>query len=156
MGRTIFLGKLLIIASLLFQAYHLLADRKAITDFDKQLIQSLQTCNCFSQEIKKYIHEYLRLVVGAFLASSVLILLSRCWCFKLSTLLGLIALLWVEHHKVFAKIPTISILENTGFWHSIGVIGVVVYLLSIECVKCDEKNQTDAKKDTKAEDKKKK
>jgi hypothetical protein len=41
MGKAAFLGKVLIIASLLFQAYHLLADRKAITDFDKQLVQSL-------------------------------------------------------------------------------------------------------------------
>jgi hypothetical protein len=98
----------------------------------------------------------LRLIIGAFLASSVLILAFRCWCFKLPTFFGLIILLWVEHHKVFAKIPTISILENTSFWHSIGVIGVIIYLLSVECTKCDEKSQIDVKKDTKAEDKKKK
>ncbi len=140
MSTTTFLGKTLIIASLLFQAYLLFADRKAISDFDKQLNQSLDTCNCFSQEIKKYIQEYLRIVVAGFIASSVLILPFKCWSFKLPTLFGLILLLWVEHHKVFAKIPTITILENTAFWHSVGVIGAILYLLGAECSKCETKS----------------
>lgn len=131
MGMTTFLGKALIIASLMFQAYLLFADRQAINSFDKQLTRGLSACSCLTPEISKYVREYLRVVVGGLVASSALILAFRCWFFKLPTLLGLILLLWVEHHEVFVKIPTISILENTALWHSLGVIGVIIYLLGV-------------------------
>lgn len=74
-------------------------------------------------------------VVGL-LGSSVLLLLARFWLFKLPPLLGLGLLLWVEHHEVFRKIPTLAILENTPLWHSLGLIGVVIYLLGAECTSC--------------------
>jgi hypothetical protein len=77
-------------------------------------------------------------VVVGLLGSSLLILLCRCWAFKLPTLLGLGLLLWVEHHEVFRKVPTLAVLENTPLWHSLGLIGVVIYLLGAECTACNK------------------
>jgi hypothetical protein len=131
MGVTTFLGKALIIASLMFQADLLFSDRQAISAFDKQLTRGLSACSCLTPEISKYAKEYLRLVIAGLIATSALILTFRSWSLKLPTLLGLILLLWVEHHEVFTKIPTISILENTALWHSLGVIGVIIYLLGV-------------------------
>jgi hypothetical protein len=46
MGLTTFLGKLLIVASIAFQAYLLFADSRAIAAFDKQLGHALTSCKC--------------------------------------------------------------------------------------------------------------
>lgn len=138
MGVTTFIGKGLIIASLLFQAYLLLSDRQTITAFDKQLTHGLTSCNCLTPELQKYVKEYLRLVIGGLLASSALMLIFRCWSLKLPTFFGLLLLLWVEHHEVFRKVPTLAILENTALWHSVGVIGVILYLIGVECSTCDK------------------
>jgi hypothetical protein len=110
MSIITYLGKGLIVASLMFQAYLLVADRQTITAFDKQLKHGLSSCDCLTPEIQRYLLEYLRFIVGGFIASSALLLPFRCWGFKLPVLLGLILLLWVEHHDVFRKAPTLAIL----------------------------------------------
>lgn len=136
MGFVTVLGKLLIIASIAFQAYLFFADRQAISTFDKDLSKAMSACNCLTPEIQALVKQHLRLVVVGLLGSSILMLVSRCWLLKLPTLLGLGLLLWVEHHQVFRAIPTLALLENTGLWHSLGLLGVVVYLLGAECTAC--------------------
>lgn len=138
MSITTFLGKALIIASIVFEAYLIYADKQAITAFDKQLGHALTACDCLTPEIQKYIKEYLRLVVVGLLGASVLLFVN-CWAFKLPTFLGLSLLLWVEQHEAFRRIPTLAILENTALWHSLGVIGVVIYLIGAECNSCEKK-----------------
>jgi hypothetical protein len=143
MGLMTALGKLLIIASIAFQAYLIFADRQAISTFDKNLSKALTACNCLTPEIQALTKQFLPLVVVALLGSSILMLLSRAWLLKLPTLLGLGLLLWVEHHQVFRTIPTLALLENTGFWHSLGLLGVIIYLLGAECTACkSEKSST--------------
>jgi hypothetical protein len=132
MGFITFLGKLLIVASIVLEAYLFFSDRQAITTFDKQLKQALTSCDCLTPEIQNYVREYLRLVVSGLLASSVLILIFSWRSIKIPTLLGLLLLLWVEHHDVFQRIPNWSILENTALWHSLGVIGAIIYLIGAE------------------------
>lgn len=60
----------------------------------------------------------------------------KCWSIKLLTLFGLFTLLWVEHHALFKTIPTIAILSEAAFWHSLGVIGAIIYLMGAECSSC--------------------
>jgi hypothetical protein len=139
MGITTFLGKLLIVASIVFEAYLFYADKAAISTFDKQLGQALTSCNCLTPEIQTYVREYLRLVLVGLLASSALTLICRCWSLKLPVFLGLSILLWVEHHEVFRRVPTLALLENTAFWHSLGVIGAIIYLIGAECTACTTK-----------------
>jgi hypothetical protein len=57
MGVITFFGKLLIVASIAFQAYLLFADARATSAFDKQLGHALSTCNCtwFTPEIQALI-----------------------------------------------------------------------------------------------------
>lgn len=154
MGFMTVLGKLLIIASIAFQAYLFFTDRQAISTFDKDLTKAMSACNCFTPEIQALVKQHLRLVIVGLLGSSILMVISRCWLLKLPTLLGLGLLLWVEHHQVFRTIPTLALLENTGLWHSLGLLGVVIYLLGAECTACKTKKcgtgasaKTEANKD---------
>lgn len=139
MSCVTFLGKFLIVASIAFEAYLFFTDKQAIAAFDKQLSQALSGCDCIPPNIQALIKEYLRLAVAGLLASSVLMLVCRCWSLKLPTLLGLGLLLWVEHHEVFRRIPTLALLENTALWHSLGLLGALIYLMGAECTKCDAK-----------------
>ena len=136
MGLITFFGKSLIVASLIFQAFLLYSDKAAIAGFDRQLAHGLAGCDCVPADIQAHIKEHLRLVVVGLLASSALMLALRCWCLKLLTLLGLGLLLWVEHHESFRRVPSLALLENTALWHSLGLVGVVVYLLGAECGDC--------------------
>lgn len=136
MGIVTFFGKLLIAVSIIFEAYLLYADKSAIDSFDKQLGHALTGCDCLTPEILKMIKEHLRLVVAGFLASSILFVLVRSWVLKLPTFIGLSVLLWIEHHGVFKTIPTEALLGNTAFWHSLGVIGAIIYLAGAECNSC--------------------
>ena len=138
MGLTTILGKTLIIASIVFEAYLIYADKQTIAAFDKQLAHAMTGCDCFTPEIQKLLKEHLRLVVVGLLGAAVL-LFANCWAFKLPTFLGLSLLLWVEQHEVFRRVPTIAILENTALWHALGVIGVVIYLIGAECSSCENK-----------------
>jgi hypothetical protein len=85
------------------------------------------------------------LVVAGLLASSGLLVLVRHWTLKLPTLLGLSVLLWIEHHGLWHKLSTLSvsfqILDNVALWHSLGVIGAVIYLLGAECGSCNKKQE---------------
>jgi hypothetical protein len=139
MGFTTVFGKILIVASIVFEAYLFFADRQTIAAFDKQLNQAIAPCHCLTPEIQALVKEHLRLVIAGLLATSVFTLICRCWSLKLPTLLGLGLLLWVEHHEVFRTVPTLALLENTGLWHSIGLLGVVIYLMGAECTSCDKK-----------------
>lgn len=140
MGFVTVLGKFLIIASIAFQAYLFFADRQAISTFDKDLSKTLAAYNFITPEIQALVKQHLRLVVVGLLGSSILILVSRSWLLKLPTLLGLGLLLLVEHHQVFRTIPTLALLENTGLWHSLGLLGVIIYLLGAECSAGKEEN----------------
>ena len=133
MGLTTLLGKLLIVASIAFQGYILFADSRAASSFDKQLGQAISNCSWFNPEIKALIKQHLRLAVAGLLGTSLLLLVIRNWTLKLPTLIGLGLLVWVEHYEVFRKVPTLAILENTPLWHSLGLIGVVIYLIGAEC-----------------------
>lgn len=150
MGFTTFLGKALIIASIVFEAYLIYADKQTISAFDKQLGHALTACDCLTPEIQKYVREYLRLAVVGLLGTAIF-LFAKCWAFKLPTLLGLSLLLWVEQHEAFRRIPTLAILENTALWHALGVIGVVIYLLGAECNSCESKSCAAEKKPEVAE-----
>lgn len=141
MGLVTLLGKTLIIASLLFQSYLLLSDRQTISAFNKNLNQGLTACHCLTPEIQAYVKTYLREAIAFLIATSVLILVFKYWICKLPILLGLSLLLWVDHHDVFRKIPTIDLLENTAFWHSVGVIGVIIYLIGVECSNCGKSKE---------------
>lgn len=110
MGFFTFFGKALIIASIVFEAYLFFADRQTIAAFDKQLVQALTGCDCFTPEIQKLVKEHLRLAIAGLLASSVFLLLIKHWFFKLPVFIGLSLLLWVEQHEVFRRIPTLAIL----------------------------------------------
>lgn len=48
MGFTTLLGKALIIASIIFEAYLFFVDKQAINTFDKQLAHALSTCDCLT------------------------------------------------------------------------------------------------------------
>ena len=76
---------------------------------------------------------YLKTVVAGLLASSAILLVSKFWAFKLPVLMGLGVLLWVNHHAVFSKVPTLKLLDNTELCHALGVIGAIIYLLGAEC-----------------------
>lgn len=136
MGVLTFLGKVLIISSILLQAYLLYQNESTGAAFDTQLSQALTACHCLSPEIQQHVKAYLRLVIAGLLASSVLILVCKCWSFKLPTFIGLALLLWVEHRSSFCTVPTLAILENTALWHSLGVIGAIIYLAGAECSSC--------------------
>jgi hypothetical protein len=128
MGFWTVFGKILIVVSIIFEAYLLYADKSAIDSFDKQLGQALTGCECLTPDILKLIKEHLRLVVAGLLASSALIVPFKCWSLKLPAFIGLSLLLWIEHHGVFKTIPNEALLRNTAFWHSLGVIGAIIYL----------------------------
>lgn len=146
MGFVTFFGKLLIAVSIIFEAYLLFADKSAIDSFDKQLGHALTGCDCLTPEILKLIKEHLRLVVAGFLASSILFVLVKAWLLKLPAFIGLSVLLWIEHHGVFKTIPTEALLANTAFWHSLGVIGAIIYLAGAECTSCATAPTTSSKK----------
>jgi hypothetical protein len=73
--------------------------------------------------------EYGRFVVVGLLASSVLMILSRCWCLKIFVLLGLSTLLYIEHQP-FTKIPCIGC---SRLWEKVAVIGAIIYLMGADC-----------------------
>ena len=135
MGFTSFLGKLLIVASLCFQAFLLYQDKSEGDQFNRNLKSALASCDCLAS-IKPHLEQYLRLVVAGLLFSSTFMIIFKCSTGKLLTLLGLCILFWVEHHAIFRRMPTVILLQNTPFWHSLGVIGAVLYILANECGAC--------------------
>jgi len=137
MGLLGFLGKLLIVSSILFQAYLLYEDKSHSDQFQRNLKEAVASCQHL-QQLRPHLEKYLRLVVVGLLGSSVLIVILRCSIFKLTTLIGLSILLWLEHHSVFCRVPTLDLLNNSPFWHSLGVIGAILYLLAAECTSCSK------------------
>ena len=137
MGFITYIGKALIVASILLQAFLLFQDQKEGAQFNKNL-KAATTCHCFDA-VRIHLQQYLRLVVAGLLATSAVMLLVKCCIFKLATLIGLIILLVVENHAIFCKIPTIAILDNVAFFHSLGVIGAVLYIAASECAGCGKK-----------------
>lgn len=73
--------------------------------------------------------EYGRFVVVGLLGSSALMILIRCWCIKFFVLIGLSALLYIEHQP-FTKIPCIGC---TRLWEKVAVIGAIIYLMGADC-----------------------
>lgn len=137
MGLLGFLGKLLIVSSLLFQAFLLYHDKSEGDQFQKNLKDAIAGCQ-HCQQLRPYLEQYLRLAVVGLLATSAFMIVMKCSLFKLTTLAGLLTLLWVEHHSVFCTVPTIDLLKRTCFWHALGVIGSILYLLAAECTSCSK------------------
>lgn len=133
MAFTTLLGKALVITSIIFQAFLLYQDKKEGDQFNKNLTSALSGCDSL-KVVKPYLEQYLRLAVVGLLATSALMLVVRYWYIKAFVILGLSALLWVEHYKVFEKVPTVELLDNSPFWHSLGVIGALIYLMGAEGV----------------------
>lgn len=144
MGFATVLGKTLIVAAILFQAWLLYQDKKEGDEFNKNLSEAIAGCSC-CESIRPHLEKYLRLVVVGLLATSALMIICKCWSIKLLTLFGLITLLWVEHHTVFKKVPTLALLDNSPFWHSMGVIGAIIYLMGAECSSCRKAPEGEAK-----------
>jgi hypothetical protein len=130
-----FLGKFLIVSALLFQAFLLYQDKSESDQFQKNLKNAIASCQ-HCQQLRPYLEQYLRLAVVGLLATSAFMIVMKCSLFKITTLAGLFTLLWVEHHSVFCTIPTIDILNRSCLWHSLGVIGAVLYLWAAECTSC--------------------
>ena len=128
MSVAVQFGKLLIITSLFFHAFLLFQDRSTQSAFNTNLSQALKACDCIPKDIQAHLRQHLHLVVAGLLASSALLLFTKCWCFKLPVLVGLLTNLWVNHHSVFNKVPNLKLLDNSEFWHAVGVIGAVLYL----------------------------
>jgi hypothetical protein len=89
------IGKLLIVTSIVFQAYVLFSDQETITQFNDKLKAALTVCNCIPPNIAAMIQEHARLAVVGLLASSVLMLVLKCWIVKTFVLLGLLAILYI-------------------------------------------------------------
>ena len=123
------LGKILIALSLVFQAYLLFENQTVATAFNTKLQDALEACKCIPPEIASHILQHGRLVVVGLLGSSVLMVLFRCWFFKLLPLLALSALLYIEHQP-FTKVPCIGC---TRLWEKVAVIGAVIYLMGADC-----------------------
>lgn len=134
MGILNILGKLLIIAALAFQAAQLYQDKAAISSFDTKLGAELLKCDCLSAQIKNLLARHLRLVVAGLLASSACFLVVRHWLFKVTPLLGLLVLFWLDHLSGlnFAKLNT-TLLNDAGIFQSLGLMGAIFFILSSEC-----------------------
>ena len=152
MGLVRFVGKLLIVASIVFQAYLLYQDKKEGDEFNRNLKNAMVNCQCL-QSIRHLLEQHLRLAVAGLLASSVFLLVLKKWFFKLLPLTGLFLLLFVEHHGVFHQVPTLALLDNACFWHSLGVIGAILYLMADECKGCKGKKGKEAPKGEKEAEK---
>ena len=70
----------------------------------------------------------MRFVVAGLLGASVLMVVSRATIFKVSVLLGLLAILFIKHHPI-KKIPGF---DNVPFWEHIAIIGGIVYLIGAD------------------------
>jgi len=122
-------GKILIVASIVFQAYVLFSDAETIASFDTKLKTLWTDCNCVPPHVKELIQEHARLAIVGLLGSSALMLVFK-WCFvKLLVLIGLISLLYIEHQP-FTKIPCIGC---QGFWQKLAVIGAIIYIMGNDC-----------------------
>jgi len=84
-------------------------------------------------------------VVVGLLGSSALVIVLKWWPIKILVLLGLLILFSVEHQGITKQLSTfpafIQTLDNVALWHSLGVIGAVIYLLGAEC-NCEKSKQT--------------
>ena len=142
-------GKLLITVSLVFQAYLLFENQTVATAFNTKLQAALEACDCIPADIAGHILQHGRLVIVGLLGSSVLMILSRCWCIKLLPLIALSALLYIEHQP-FTKIPCIGC---TRLWEKVAVIGAIIYLMGSDCgaSSCTKPCATKTEKSSKTE-----
>lgn len=109
MSLTTFIGKILIIASIGFQAFLLFQDKLTIASFDRHLSKALthSLSQYLTPDIQTLLKQHLRLVVVGLLASSVLLAVVNKWAIKLPVLLGLVTLLLIEHHDSFRPVPSL-------------------------------------------------
>jgi hypothetical protein len=140
MGLFNILGKLLVVAALTFQAVQLFQDKASISSFNTKLTSELLKCDCLSEEIKTMIVRHLNLVVAALLASSVCFLVIKHWFFKLTSLLGLFILFWLNHLSKlnFGKL-SLTLQNDAGILQSLGFIGAIIFIMSSECGSCGVK-----------------
>ena len=125
-----FVGKVLIVTGLCFQAYLLFDSATISNDFDQKLQAALTVCDCIPKDIAIHIMAYARFVVIGLLASSILMLISSVGIFKIFIILGLSTILYIQHQP-FNKVPCFC--QNIDFWTKIAFIGGMMCLLASEC-----------------------
>lgn len=127
-------GKLLIVVSIVFQAYLLFSDAETANQFNTKLSAALTACICIPPNVAAFIQQHARLAVVCLLSSSALMLVFR-WCIvKVFVLLGLLTILYIEHQP-FTKVPCVGC---QAFWQKVAVIGGIIYLMGRDC--CFKKN----------------
>jgi len=89
----------------------------------------MASCKCIPDHIAAHVIQYARFAVVGMFASSALMLVIRCWCMKLFVIMGLSALLLIEHQP-FSKVPCVGCV---GFWEKVSMIGAMVYLMGVDC-----------------------
>lgn len=124
-----FLGKVLIVAALCFQAWLLHSNTVISTEFHAKLTIALKSCDCIPADISTHILAHGKHILMGLLGSSVLMLVSRCWVFKIFVILGLAAQLYLEHMP-FKNFPHIN---NLQFWTQVALIGGIIFLMGREC-----------------------
>lgn len=124
-----FLGKVLIIAGICFQAHLLFNSETVSKDFDLKLTAALTACDCIPAHISVHILQYARFVVVGLMASSILMLVFKCWLLKVFVILGLSVILYIQHQPL-NKIPCCG---DIDLWRRVAFIGGLIYLMGAEC-----------------------
>lgn len=109
---AVIFGKLLLAISLSFQAYLYLSDPTIIKGFNTDLTEALSGCDCLGAQVTQLLHQYLRFAVIGLLFSSVLMAVTKFCIFKITVLLGLLTILWTEHHQLCKTTPSLNLLAN--------------------------------------------
>jgi hypothetical protein len=126
---TTCLGKIVITLSLVFQAYLLFENQTVASAFNTKLQDALEACKCIPPQIAQHILQHGRLIIVGLLGSSILMVLLKCWVYKLLPIIALSTLLYIEHQP-FTKIPCIGC---TRLWEKVAVIGAIIYLMGADC-----------------------
>lgn len=108
----LFLGKLLVVVGICFEAYTLYVDKSSATSFDARLTPILKALDFIPVDIQGYIREHLRIAIVAFLGSSPLIVFFRSILTKFPSLIGLVTLLLNRYYPLNA-IPSF---KEQKFW----------------------------------------
>lgn len=120
-----FIGKVLIITALCFQAWLLHSNTAIATEFTTKLTAALVSCKTLPSNISSQLLTHGKHIMMALLGSSVLMLISKCWLFKVFVLLGLVAQFYLKHMPL-KGFPT---LENIDLWTQVALIGGIIYLM---------------------------
>lgn len=137
----LFLGKLIIAAGIIFQAYQLYEDKASATSFNTQLSTVLKSADFIPSEIQTHLKEYARLVVAGLLGFSVFTVIFRSALLKVPVILGLLSLLIVRHFPL----NSLPCYRDQAFWQLVSVIGGYIYLLGAESCCGNKKSQASSR-----------